>query len=656
MAAESDAGRSCYACESAGIHTRLEHDAEYCTSCGTKLDPFLGPGSRIDQYEIRELVGEGGMGQVYRGVEPKTGQEVAIKRIQRELSDNPQIRNRFVEEARTMSALRHSSIVRLFKLITEGGRLFLVMDYVRGTTVGDQIAMRGPLAVEEAIGVTTVIARALDFMHTLHKKVEYQADDGSWHSREIHGMVHRDVKPSNMLVDDAGHPWLIDFGVARTEGRKAMTEPGKILGTYEYMSPEQVQGERVGPASDQYALAVSLYEMLTGQLPFPRSPSLESDSAFSIMDGHVNRPPPPLRPLRTDLPEAVEQVVMRGMSKATSERFPSCAAFADALQEAVPERSAGTIPGTNGGQGTQKLVPQRFPTRYKAGVAAAVLVAILALAAAFFAMNNKNAGTRKVEHLEIPKSGVADGTTTVCGDQECGEGCGACKPGWRCEQGHCVCQPQCANAQCGGNQCGGSCGECESGAICRNSRCVPIHTCRPDCSGKDCGPDGCGGVCGECGSGLKCSNARCVRVHVCRPDCDGRVCGDDGCGGSCGRCSRGTCVGGGCLAPAIVEGPKPILAYVARLSRTDHHNSKGVRLKDAAGVVRQERAYYHRFNRADAEDEFDSMFHEYDKREWLCETLDRTLDADTAKAIMDGTPLVRVTVWPDTARVEIVEY
>ena len=553
--------RKCYACEAVGVETLLEDDALFCSACGSKLDAILERGSTLREFELRGLLGEGGMGQVYFAVDPTSGKKVAIKRIQRELSDNPQIRGRFLEEARTMSALNHPNIARLNQFFAEGDRLFLVMDFIEGTTVDSLLESRGPLQPRAAVKITATIARALHYMHTLKTTQEFQDEHGTWVSREINGVVHRDVKASNILLEKSGRPFLIDFGIAKTEGGKAMTEPGKILGTYEYMSPDQIRGDKVGQASDQYSLAITLYEMLTGRVPFPQSSRGETDGAFAVMDGHVNKAPPPPSQFRPGLPGAVQTVIMRALAKRPEERFPSCETFAKALEEAL-QVPAGRLP-TDVGTAPESFEPSQRalttpppddwndapsrPDRTWLYIAvAAVVVAVIAVLAATAGKDGGADGDKRTitggsERLTRPPD--------PCLHKECGGKCGSCGPGAECSDGKCVtvCRADCAGRECGDDGCEGSCGKCSSAAPkCENGRCETV--CRPDCDGNECGDDGCGGSCGKCPSAApKCKDGECVTV--CMPKCAGKECGDDGCEGSCGRCPSAApkCENGRCV-------------------------------------------------------------------------------------------------------------
>jgi len=245
------------------------------------------------------MIGQGGMGEVYLAQNDISGQKFALKVVSPELMKDSGIRARFVEEARVMSQLKHPNIVQLQHFFEEGGRFFMVLEYISGRSLDDFLDER-PLSVDEAVGIAKQVLGGLAYVHSLEAPV-----------------VHRDIKPSNILVTPEGRAVIIDFGVAKAVGRKKMTRTGAAVGTYEYMSPEQVQGKEVGPASDVYSMGIVLYKMLSGIVPFPQ----ESEGGFEVMKAHVEAAPPSLNNYREGLPEWLLEMISRSLNKAPEARF-----------------------------------------------------------------------------------------------------------------------------------------------------------------------------------------------------------------------------------------------------------------------------------------------------------------------------------------------
>ncbi len=270
-------------------------------------------GKTIGHYRILEPLGAGGMGTVYRARhEALSTRVVAIKVLSDLVVDRPDVRARFLREAEIMASLRHPNIVTLFDFLFDERCCAIVMELVEGTTL-DRFAA-GTLSLENAAPLFRQILAGL----------------GHAHAR---GIVHRDVKPANVLVTPEGVVKLSDFGIARIADSAGLTRTGFGIGTPQYMSPEQVQGRReIGPASDLYSCGVLFHELLVGRLPFDASP----DELFTILQAHVQTPAPPLRTLGVGVPVAVEAAILRALAKDPDERWPSCEAFAAALGVAEP--------------------------------------------------------------------------------------------------------------------------------------------------------------------------------------------------------------------------------------------------------------------------------------------------------------------------------
>ena len=346
-----------------------EGDSVYCVHCGNRLsdggeasaDMVLPPGSFVREYKILRLVGEGGMGQVYEGVHPLTGSRVAIKRMVPGLSADDGMRQRFIEEARVMTLANHPSVIPIHQFFVEGGRFFLVMKFVDGMSLEDLIersAKEGrPVPIDLAVEIGARVASALDHLHHLEAEQEFLDEGGRTVRRKVKGVIHRDVKPANILLDNEGGVFLTDFGVAKAEGRESLTRAGGMVGTYEYMSPEQIQRGNVGPESDQYALAVTIYNLLAGRVPFPQ----ETDGGFDVMEGHVRQEAPPPSRFRADIPRGVQDALLKALAKSPSDRFLDCKLFGVALKNGASDAPA--TPGRSAGSSG----PERFVEREDEG-------------------------------------------------------------------------------------------------------------------------------------------------------------------------------------------------------------------------------------------------------------------------------------------------
>ena len=288
-------------------------------------DPFAGAGpvltgTRLGKYEIREKLGRGGMGEVYLGYDPSLDCTVAVKVLAPHLVWQPEFVERFLREARSAARLKHPNIVTIHDVGQESGWYYFVMEYLEGRPLTDPLERGVPLAIGEVQDILTQLADALDYAH----------------NRSDLPLIHRDVKPGNVMVAPNGHVTLTDFGIARAEQGTRLTRSGVVIGTPAYMSPEQALGQPVGKSSDQYALAVMAYEMLAGTVPFA------ADNTPALMYQVVHMPPAPLRDVRPDLPAAVERALGRALAKNPDERYGSCGEFVAALGEALslPGREA----------------------------------------------------------------------------------------------------------------------------------------------------------------------------------------------------------------------------------------------------------------------------------------------------------------------------
>jgi len=268
------------------------------------------------RYRVDDLIGRGGMASVYRGYDTTLGRDVALKLLKRELADDAGFRTRFRLEAQAASRMAHPTIVRVFDagedVETDADGVehpvpYIVMELVEGTLLKDMIA-EGPVPVEDAVRYVDGILEALDYSHRA-------------------GVVHRDIKPGNVMVTEAGHVKVMDFGIARavSDSSSTVAETTAILGTAAYFSPEQAKGEPVDARADLYSAGVVLYELLTGRPPF------RGDTPVAVAYQHVSEAPVPPSELVENLPRGLDAVVLRALAKDPFQRYQDAASFREAL-------------------------------------------------------------------------------------------------------------------------------------------------------------------------------------------------------------------------------------------------------------------------------------------------------------------------------------
>jgi serine/threonine-protein kinase len=266
-----------------------------------------------ERYELEELVGTGGMSSVFRAHDRLLDRKVALKILHQQYSDDDQYVERFRREARAVAALSHPNIVTVIDRGDHEGRQFIVFEYVEGDNLKRMIERRGPAPVANALELAMQIARGLSFAHQ-------------------QGLVHRDVKPQNVLMNGDGRAKVTDFGIARSlDVQHGMTQTGTVLGTSDYIAPEQAQGQRVDEHTDVYSLGVVLYELLTTEVPFP------GENFVAVAMRHINEPPPPVREKRPDVPPRVDAAIQKAMAKRPEDRFATMADFCHELEACLAE-------------------------------------------------------------------------------------------------------------------------------------------------------------------------------------------------------------------------------------------------------------------------------------------------------------------------------
>ncbi|HYN91536.1 MAG TPA: protein kinase, partial [Thermoleophilaceae bacterium] len=274
------------------------------------------------RYRILRRIGSGGMADVYCAEDSHLGRQVAIKVLHRRFAQDQEFVERFRREAKSAAGLNHPNVVGVFDRGEHEGTYYIAMEFLTGRTLKDIAGSEAPLEQERVIDIGVQILQAAEFAHR-------------------HGVIHRDFKPHNVIVDEHGHAKVTDFGIARA-GASEMTETGSIMGTAQYLSPEQAQGHAVTATSDIYSIGVMLYEMLAGRLPF------EGDSAVAVALKHLSEPPAPISHWRPDVHPALEAVVMAALAKDPAQRWQSAEDLAAGLEAA----RAQIVAGANGGQDT----------------------------------------------------------------------------------------------------------------------------------------------------------------------------------------------------------------------------------------------------------------------------------------------------------------
>jgi hypothetical protein len=345
------------------------------------------------RYELLELIGRGGMSSVWKAHDGLLDRVVAIKALHEQFTHDEEYVERFRREARSVAQLSHPNIVTVIDRGEEDGRQYIVFEYVEGENLKELIQHTGPLPVRDALTIALQMARALGFAHD-------------------RGLIHRDVKPQNVLLNEDGQAKMTDFGIARSVDVQGVTITGTVLGTSEYIAPEQARGQQVNALTDVYSLGVVLYELLTGTVPF------EGESFVAIALRHVNEQPPSLLERRPDCPPRVAMAIERTMAKRPEQRLGSmdelvaeleaCLADLDPVSEEATMISRRPFVAQR-----QRGAPRPERRRRRVGVlwpiaALGAILAIAALAAigAMALRDDGNGGTAAATKPPIPLAGV----------------------------------------------------------------------------------------------------------------------------------------------------------------------------------------------------------------------------------------------------------
>src|ERR687896_1811503 len=328
-----------------------------------------------ERFRLEEKVGSGGMSSVYRAYDPTLERSVAIKMMHRDISTDPAQLERFRREARAVARLNHPHVVTVIDAGEDDGTPYIVFEYVEGETLKERIARLGRLPVSEAVAYAIEIGRALSCAHS-------------------HRLVHRDVKPQNVLIDLDGRAKVTDFGIARSLEAHGLTATGRVLGTTDYVSPEQALGHEVTAQSDIYSLGIVLYEMLTGEAPF------KADTQVAVAMKHVRDPLPDVQRRRPEISAALAAVVERSTAKETQNRYSEVGEMVHDLEEVLAIEAARTGQAT--GEATTVLktlsgdtadfAPSRL-RRPRRALALTLLVLLLCAATGFFLATRTEKGT-----------------------------------------------------------------------------------------------------------------------------------------------------------------------------------------------------------------------------------------------------------------------
>jgi predicted Ser/Thr protein kinase len=328
-------------------------------------------GSKLGSYEVEEEIGRGGMGVVYRARQPQLQRQVAVKVLLPHLAQDEEFVERFMREARAAAKLHHPGLVTIFDVGEIDGTYFFSMQWLQGKTLEEKLEEAGAMSVAEVVGVVSQMADALGYAHEA-------------------GVVHRDVKPANVIVDEHGRAVLTDFGIAQAGNETRLTRVGASVGSPDYMAPEQISGKAVDARTDLYALGVLFHHLLTGEPPY------RGDAPIAVAYQHLNAPVPSVREKRPEVPLALDEVVERLMAKSPEDRFQSADELLTALHGIPdlelrgPPTSIGSVPLAVGPERQAEPAAEtaldrgRGPLTSTPARAALVLVALAAVGAGIY--------------------------------------------------------------------------------------------------------------------------------------------------------------------------------------------------------------------------------------------------------------------------------
>ena len=359
----------------------LLYNAPSIARGGWPMDDLVG--KKLEEYQIVSEIGRGGMAIVYKAYQPSLNRHVAIKVLKQVLAGDPQLVQRFVDEARRAANLDHPNVTHIHAIGHQGSCHYIVMQLVEGPSLEQKLFREGALAPRNALAIFRDVGAALDYAHSHREK-----------------LVHRDVKPANILLAPGGRAILSDFGIARAGAAAKYTSSGMVLGTATYMSPEQAQGRELDGRSDLYSLSVVLYRMLSGQAPFA------AESPTALLYKHVHEAPVSPSQINAQVPHEVSRVVLRGLEKDRTKRFATAGEMAAALEQAITEAEARdkakkTVPGRRG------LLPLPLLAVAAAGIAFAVW------RTSGSSVPGRQTASPQVTHLQTGSTSLPTGAPTV---------------------------------------------------------------------------------------------------------------------------------------------------------------------------------------------------------------------------------------------------
>ncbi len=267
----------------------------------------LKPGTTVGEYRVVKLLAQGGMGEVYLAVHGTLGQQVVLKGLHKDLLKQTELHGRLAREAEAMARLSHPNIVAIYNFIDQPDGAYIVMEYVDGATFEDLVTRNGPIPPLDSIGLMQQVLRGVEYAH--HQ-----------------GVIHRDIKPTNLMINSEGQVRILDFGTVKLVDKPGMTRAGTTLGTASYMPIEQLMGKELTNTADIYAIGVTLYELTTGRLPF------EAEEAMALVRKIFKEPPVPPSVYCPGMPKKFEETILRCLAKAPADRFQSARDLSDALE------------------------------------------------------------------------------------------------------------------------------------------------------------------------------------------------------------------------------------------------------------------------------------------------------------------------------------
>ena len=369
-------------------HFENPSDSKFCKECGTQIIPqeeipvtetLETPAEELTtgtifagRYKIIEELGKGGMGKVYKAIDKKLNEEVALKLIKPEIASDKKTLERFNNELKFARKIAHKNVGRMYELMEEKGTHFITMEYVPGQDLRGLIRQSGQLAVGTTVSIAKQVCEGLTEAHRL-------------------GVIHRDLKPQNIMIDKEGNARIMDFGIARSVSGKGITGAGVMVGTPEYMSPEQVESKETDQRSDIYSLGVILYEMVTGRVPF------EGDTPLSVAVKHKTELPPNPKEINTQIPEHLSRLILNCLEKDKEKRYQSAGDVRSEL-----ENIEKGIPTTERVVPEPKLRPEIPRKRFKPFIVLGIifLIAVIMIVGYFFVIRPQQKGKAGGEIIE----------------------------------------------------------------------------------------------------------------------------------------------------------------------------------------------------------------------------------------------------------------